>query len=180
MRNFIVLGTLIFLMAGCKPGIPKDIVQPDQMASVLHDIHLTDGYINTIANIDTAKVLAAAYYKGIYKKYGIDSALYARSMEYYYSDPKTLDEIYKKVGTQFEKEKRQIVRADSLKNVKIEQAARKKAKADSAKVADSLKNLPVARQKRRTDSIKRADSLEKVKSRRILKKKLSFKKAEKS
>ncbi|WP_285057567.1 DUF4296 domain-containing protein [Pedobacter ginsengisoli] len=145
MKNFIYIAFSFLLMIGCKPGIPKDLIQPDKMALVLHDIHVFDGYINVITHSDTAKMVAASYYKGIYKKFGIDSALYARSLAYYSKNPKVMTEIYDQVVSRLDKEKKAFVRADSLANVKILKTQKAKMKADSLK----LKN----------DSIKKSDSL---------------------
>jgi hypothetical protein len=139
-------------MTGCKPGIPEDLIQPDKMALVLHDIHVFDGYINAITHSDSAKKVAAGYYNGIYKKFGIDSALYARSLNYYNSNPRVMTEIYTDVVSRLEKEKKAFVRADSLATAKILKTQKARMKADSLK----LKN----------DSIKKSDSLKLVKERK--------------
>lgn len=152
MKNFIYLAISFLLMTGCKPGIPKDLIQPDKMALVLHDIHVFDGYINAITHRDTAKMVAASYYKGIYKKFGIDSALYARSLSYYNRNPRVMTEIYTNVLSRLEKEKKAFMRADSLATAKILKTQKARMKADSLK----LKN----------DSIKKSDSLKLVKERK--------------
>ncbi len=115
----------VALLYACKPGIPKDIIQPDQMRKVLFDIHVVDGYITTITNSDSAKLVASSYYKGIYKKFGIDSALYAKSMEYYYNHPAVMEKIYEQLEKTFVKEK--------AKNDKVvaAEAAREQEKANA-------------------------------------------------
>lgn len=137
MRNFLYIVIVFFLISGCKPGVPKDIIQPDEMAKVLHDIHIADGYLGQIARPDSVKIIAAGYYKGIYKKYDIDSALYTRSMNYYYKDPKVLNDIYVKVTGQLTKEKDLIVKADSTFNAKEIEKAKLKIVRDSTRTADS-------------------------------------------
>jgi len=94
------------VLFACKPGIPKELIQPDKMEKVLFDVHVVDGYITTITGKDTATRMASSYYKGIYKKFDIDSAMYAKSMAYYYSHPEVLDKIYDNVTKQFTEEKR--------------------------------------------------------------------------
>ncbi|WP_316809884.1 DUF4296 domain-containing protein [Pedobacter heparinus] len=138
MRKILYILIVFFSISGCKPGIPKDIIQPDDMAMVLHDIHLTDGLVNNVGRPDSAKIIAAAYYKGIYKKYNIDSALYARSMAYYYDDPKALNAIYIKVTGKLGKERDVIVKADSLMSANEVLKIRRRALADSTRKADSL------------------------------------------
>lgn len=137
MKNFLYIVFVFFFAWGCKPGIPKDIIQPEEMAKVLHDIHMADSYLGMVSKPDSAKLIAAGYYKGIYKKYGIDSALYTKSMEYYYRDPQKLNDIYVAVTGKLTKEKDALVRADSLINaIRI---AKLKAKfvSDSTRTADS-------------------------------------------
>lgn len=138
MRKILYIIILFFSISGCKPGIPEDIIQPDEMAKVLHDIHLTDGFVNNIGRPDSAKIIAAAYYKGIYKKYDIDSALYARSMAYYYNDPKALNTIYAKVTGKLGKERDAIIKADSIVSANEMLKIRRRALADSTRKADSL------------------------------------------
>lgn len=93
------------LLYACKPGIPKEIIQPDKMEKVLFDIHVVDGYISTMSNKNTAMLTASSYYKGVYKKFDIDSAIYAKSMTYYYSHPDVLDKLYESVAKKFTDEK---------------------------------------------------------------------------
>lgn len=101
MKRFLPVIIIFILIQGCNSGIPKGIIQPDKMEKVLFDVHVVDGYISTINNQDTSKIIASSYYNGIYKKYGIDSVLYNKSMDYYYSHPVVLNEIYTKVEKSF-------------------------------------------------------------------------------
>lgn len=105
MKKFLSIIIFFILIQGCKSGIPKDIIQPNKMEKVLFDIHVVDGYIGTIINQDTTKIVASSYYNGIYKKYGIDSALFNKSMDYYYTHPVILNDIYTNVEKVFTAEK---------------------------------------------------------------------------
>ncbi|WP_316753401.1 DUF4296 domain-containing protein [Pedobacter gandavensis] len=118
MRNFLYILSLFLLISACKPGIPKDIIQPDKMPGVLSDIHVVDGYISNLPGVDSAKKVASAYYKGIYKKYNVDSAMFARSMTYYNANPKLLDEIYTHVIQDLSRQKAVITKSDSVINAK--------------------------------------------------------------
>ncbi len=103
MKRFFAIMISCIVLYGCRPGIPKEIIQPDQMSKVLFDIHVVDGYITTISNRDSAKIVASSFYKGIYKKFSIDSALYAKSMDYYYNHPDVMEKIYTEVEKTFVK-----------------------------------------------------------------------------
>jgi len=76
------------------------------MEKVLFDIHMVDGYIGTLQKPDTTKIVASSYYAGVYKKFDIDSAMFEKSKNYYYTRPDLLDNIYKNLMKEFEKEKK--------------------------------------------------------------------------
>ncbi|WP_182955866.1 DUF4296 domain-containing protein [Pedobacter gandavensis] len=131
MRNFLYILSFFLLISACKPGIPKDIIQPDKMPAILSDIHVVDGYVSGIPEVDSAKKVAGSFYKGIYKKFGIDSALFAKSMTYYNDNPKLLDDIYIRVVGDLSKQKALITKSDSLMNDEYKQKLNLKMAADS-------------------------------------------------
>ena len=106
MNRIFVLFIICVALYACKPGIPKDVIQPDKMEKVLFDIHIVDGYIGALQKPDTAKIVASSYYAGVYKKFEIDSAIFEKSKNYYYTRPDLLDKIYKNLMKEFEKEKK--------------------------------------------------------------------------
>ncbi len=114
MKRFFVIAMVLLLFYACKPGIPKDIIQPSEMEKVLFDIHLVEGYVSNLPTPDTSKKVSAAYYKGVYKKFGIDSALYNKSLNYYYTNPvlmkKMYDNITAKLADTKEKQAKQDVK----------------------------------------------------------------------
>lgn len=119
MRRLICVLMAVVTLAACKQKIPTDIIAPEKMQNILYDIHVTDGYISTIAMPDSSKKVAAAYYKGIYKKFGIDSAKYAQSMNYYYKHPQDLDKMYKNISQRLEKQQKAMEKTDSIAKSKI-------------------------------------------------------------
>ncbi|RZK81227.1 MAG: DUF4296 domain-containing protein [Pedobacter sp.] len=157
MKTFFNIFFVFLFLSACKPGIPKDIIQPNEMVLVLNDIHLVDGYISN-ANPDSSIVIAASYYNGVYKKFNIDSAKYQRSMDYYNTKPALMDEIYKKITDTLSKQKAFIIKTDSLAAVKREKEAKKKLKTDSTKRADSVS---------KAKAIKKIDSAKKATSRKL-------------
>lgn len=107
MYRFFTVVLLSIFFYSCKPGIPKDIIQPAAMENIIYDIHVVDGYASVMAlpTMDSTKKVIAPFYKGVYKKYGIDSALYVRSMDYYYSHPQLLKEMYERITAKLTKAK---------------------------------------------------------------------------
>ena len=106
MNRIFFLFIMCVVLYACKPGIPKDIIQPDKMEKVLFDIHIVDGYIGSLQKPDTAKIVASSYYTGVYKKFEIDSAIVEKSKNYYYTRPDLLDKMYSNLVKQLEKEKK--------------------------------------------------------------------------
>lgn len=110
MTRFLLLFFCAVFAFSCKPGIPKDIVQPAEMEKVLFDIHLVDGYVSSIPRADSAKQVSAPLYKGIFKKYGIDSAMHAKSMAYYYSRPDLLSKMYERISNKISKTRDDLIK----------------------------------------------------------------------
>jgi len=117
MTRFLLLIFCLVLVLGCKPGIPKDIVQPAEMEKILLDIHVIDGYVSSIPNADSAKKVSAPIYKGIFKKYGIDSAMHAKSMAYYYSRPDLLSKMYDRISTRLNKAREDLIKKHEKQTV---------------------------------------------------------------
>lgn len=161
----VLMATVFF---ACKPGIPKNVLQPDEMAKVLFDIHVVDGYLNHQIVPDSTKKLAAQYYRGVYQKYGIDSAGYNRSLDYYYEHPDKMKVIYDTVGARLARERDKQQKALDKSRAKAALQS-KSAKQDAAKkIADSIKMIQ--------QKLKKADSLPQAKKADSLKKEIKKKK----
>jgi len=160
MRGFCWAGLLLVLIAGCGTKVPKDIIQPKEIRLVLYDMHIADGYISTIPVPDSARRVGTSYYKAIYKKYNIDSALYTKSMNYYYDHVESLSAIYKDVTAKLQKSKDSIDKIQA-KILKKEEAIKKLKKDSADKANPKLAAI-------------RADSLKKAKKDSITKLELSM------
>lgn len=120
MTRILLLLGFIGVLASCKPGVPKDIIQPAEMENLLYDIHLIDGYAGVIPTQDSAMKVVPPMYKAIYKKYGTDSAKHAQSMAYYYKHPDVLLKMYDKIADRLNKAKDKEVEAQQKKGLKRE------------------------------------------------------------
>ena len=139
MTRFFLIVFCITLLVACKPGIPKDIVQPEEMEKILFDIHVIDGYVSLIPTSDSAKKVTAPIYKGIYKKYGIDSAKHAKSMAYYYKHPDVLSKMYDRISEKVAKTRDDETKKQEKENkLKIDKETKLR-KVVEAKKADSIK-----------------------------------------
>jgi hypothetical protein len=123
MNKFLIVIVVCVLLNSCKPGIPKDIIQPNQMEKVLFDIHVVDGFASglNLPNQDSAKKIISPLYKGVYKKHGIDSALLSQSLNYYYKHPDLLTVMYehitKKLSKSKEKAETMQIRVKKITNI---------------------------------------------------------------
>ncbi|HEU0125203.1 MAG TPA: DUF4296 domain-containing protein, partial [Flavobacterium sp.] len=112
-----------------------------------------DGYVGAIPTPDSAKKVSAPLYKGIFKKYGVDSALHAKSMSYYYKRPDLLSKMYDKISERIGKEREaETKRQDKQAQLEIKKAE-KLAKIAAKKRADTLK---------KENQIKQADTSKKI------------------
>jgi hypothetical protein len=145
MKNILCICALLAIIAGCKSKIPSGILQPAKVEAVLYDIHISDAFIATLVNQDSAKKVAASYYKGIYKKFDTDSAEYTRSMNFYYAHPEMLNTMYDRVTEKLKKSK------DSLDKIEVKR---------QAKIAAAEKKIQAAAEKKKKNSLTK-DSLKK-------------------
>jgi len=177
MKKIIFLGVIFACLSGCKSPIPAHIIQPDQMGKLLYDMHMVDAYISTMPNQDSAKKVAASYYKGIYKKFKVDSALYQQSMDFYYDNPEIMSDLYKNIQVKITQTKTKVekIQEAELKLETQQRLKRDSLRSDSIKLADSLKKqkLKLAGVKDSV-AIKKADSLKARKL--LLRKKIQKKK----
>ena len=156
----LIWGLMVVVLAvGCKSKTPDGIIELSRMEGILFDIHVVDGYISTIYVPDSARKVASAYYKGIYKKFDTDSAEYTRSLNYYYQNPEKLQEMYKVISARLDKQKASIKQADSL-------LLKKRFRADSLKIIKKFKADSLSIRKKM-----KTDSLSKVKAEAQIKKK---------
>jgi hypothetical protein len=94
------------------------VASPDSMVSILTDIHLLDGVVNTVNLKDTAMdSLARADYNIVLAKHGMDRRSFEESIHYYAFHAEELDKIYEKVIINLGKKESELtISKDSIKN----------------------------------------------------------------
>lgn len=112
MKSFFVATLVSILFFACKPGVPSDIIQPEEMEEVLFDMHVVEGYVSGFPTPDTSKKVSAAYFKGVYEKFAIDSALYNKSLNYYYTNPVLMKKMYDNISAKLLAAKEKQVKKD--------------------------------------------------------------------
>lgn len=94
------------MLVGCGKQIPKNVIQPNDMESILYDYHLSMAMSNNLSYSETYK--KAAYNEYVFKKYHITEAQFDSSMVWYTRHTEELARIYSNIGKRFRDEKGKI------------------------------------------------------------------------
>lgn len=94
-RHFLsaIVILLVLVITGCKPTVPKEVIQPDVMEKILYDYHLAQGA--AMADYKDVNFKKSVYARAVFKKYGITEAEFDSSMVFYMANTSYLHEIYK-------------------------------------------------------------------------------------
>jgi hypothetical protein len=94
----------IFTLVSCyrtepEPVFNMSLVLPaDSMVTLIADMHLADGVINTIKEKNkSVKPLATEYFEAVLQKHEITREVFDESMRYYSFHAEKLNDIYEKV-----------------------------------------------------------------------------------
>ncbi|PVH27119.1 DUF4296 domain-containing protein [Sphingobacterium corticibacter] len=112
--SFFVLILLILLLASCLEKRPEGILKEDQVTKLLTDVHMLDGYLQTLP-IDSSQKVIDTLYRQLLSHYGLDSVAFERNLDYYYADPVLTEKIYTNIQKQLSDAERDFNRADSLR-----------------------------------------------------------------
>ena len=98
MLKYITLFFSVLLLLSACNSSPSGIIPPNEMATVLTDVHLTDGALGNVTQMpDSIYKYGMARYLAIFKKYNIDSAEFNKSYKYYTLHPGVMSDIYDNV-----------------------------------------------------------------------------------
>ena len=97
MRHSLTYLLALMLVVACKPSIPSEYIQPDDLEDILYDYHLALAMSrqNGGSNSDYNRSL---YFQSVLKKYGVTEAEFDSSLVYYYSHAYRLKDIYSEVN----------------------------------------------------------------------------------
>ena len=128
---------IIFFCISCgNEQIPEGVIPAKQMPGVLTDMHLADGQLASLP-IDSARMRRDVYYDAVFQRYGIDSATFKRSVEFYAERPYLMNEFY---GT-VEKKLEALNLAEQQRVEKKYAAQRRADSTRNARVTDSLRRI---------------------------------------
>ncbi len=96
LRYISICGVLTIALAfwGCKPGIPREFLQPGELEDILYDYHVADGMAYADANYTDLAYRRQVYREAALRKHGITQAELDSSLVYYYRHADKLHDIY--------------------------------------------------------------------------------------
>lgn len=107
-KSFFILVAVCILSAtfliSCKPTVPEQYIQPDELENILYDYYITQALANQGHKYDNVSFNKNLYYNAILKKYGITEAEFDSSMVYYYANADRLYDIYVKLSRRLSNE----------------------------------------------------------------------------
>lgn len=96
MSKFCALSLLLLMMlVACKPGIPSEVISPDDMEDILVDYHLAQGMASQVDGV--MEVERYKYLQAVFQKHGIEEAEFDSAMVYYSQHSELMSEIYDRV-----------------------------------------------------------------------------------
>ncbi|HLT87218.1 MAG TPA: DUF4296 domain-containing protein [Sphingobacterium sp.] len=122
-RLILIILSSFFLMISCNKSKPKGTLSEKTMVDLMTDVHLVDGYLNTLPVDSTRKVMDGLY-EEVFEKYGIDSVRFKENIAYYLGNPIVSKELYTQVTKKLNAYEDDYRRTDSLKNAWISDSIR--------------------------------------------------------
>ncbi len=93
------------------------------MKDLLVEVHLIDGYLNTLP-IDSSRKVIDNLYGNLFAKYKIDSATFDDNLKFYLSNPVESKKLYAEINKQLTTEDTKYRMDDSIKNARITDSIR--------------------------------------------------------
>ena len=91
----IVLVAAAALMVSCKPSVPSEYIQPDDMEDLIYDYHVAQGI--AMQQDGSQDYNRRLNFELVLKKHGLTQAQFDSSLVYYYTRADRFQEIYKHV-----------------------------------------------------------------------------------
>lgn len=91
---------LLGAISACKPSVPSEFIQPDELEDILYEYHLAEG----ITMLKSDSVAFYHYKNAILNKYGYSSKQFDTSLEYYLRHADKLKSIYTNIAERIDKD----------------------------------------------------------------------------
>ena len=102
-RSIPILILAAMMATACKPTVPSQLLQPDEMEDVLYDYHISQAIAKSESSMQTDYERTKLFY-AVLEKYHITEAVFDSSLVYYYSHIERFKPIYSRVNDRIAKE----------------------------------------------------------------------------
>ena len=103
--HIIVFMTSVLCIVSCKPGVPKEVIQPDDMEDILYDYYVSQGIASMPGpQSGSEDYKRDMYFNSVLNKYGVTRAEFDSALVYYYTRADRFVEIYKSVQERMSEE----------------------------------------------------------------------------
>ena len=103
MKRSLPFIALLLMVIGCKPTVPSEYIQPDDMEDILYDYHLAEAMAKSQYD-NEQDMKRNAYFRSVLQKYDVTEADFDSSLVYYYSHLDRLKDIYGRVNSRLAEE----------------------------------------------------------------------------
>lgn len=108
MRKLIFVCSLVLLaITACKPSVPNEYLQPDELEDILYDYHLAQSMTRQGKN-DSMYYRRYVSFVSILQKHQVTEAEFDSSLVYYYSHMDYLYKVYERVSERVEEENKRL------------------------------------------------------------------------
>ena len=104
-RHMVVVVTSVIILVACKPSVPSQYIQPDDMEDILYDYYVSQGMADLPNdNSRDREYQRDLYFNIVLKKYGLTRAEFDSSMVYYYTRADRFDAVMQRVAERLEEQ----------------------------------------------------------------------------
>jgi len=107
MRHSLPFFLLLLMVIGCKPTVPSEYIQPEDMEDLLYDYHMATALAKNEYS-DKMDMKRNAYFQMVLEKHHVSEAEFDSSLVYYYSHLDRLKEIYGRVSGRIAEEAEKV------------------------------------------------------------------------
>ena len=105
VSHIIVFMASVLCIVSCKPGVPKEVIQPDDMEDILYDYYVSQGIASMPGpQSGSEDYKRDMYFNSVLNKYGVTRAEFDSALVYYYTRADRFVEIYKSVQERMSEE----------------------------------------------------------------------------
>ena len=94
-HSILLLFFVMLLMVACKPQVPSEYIQPDELEDILYEYHLAEAMAKS--EFKMSEYNSTKYFLAVLEKHQITEAVFDSSLIYYYTHAERLKNIYARV-----------------------------------------------------------------------------------